>query len=341
MPDERWDTGIHYDERPQTLRDRVRAVLRRVFGDGENVLAWGFPLYRAFGIRVRIHLFLVVLIAFEIVRSIRTDEFGLVFMGPLMGAMLVLVLLHEYGHCFACRLVAGEADEIMLWPLGGLATCRPPHHWKADLITTLGGPAVNLILYPVLSLAVYIATRSAAAVFYNPFDPGSVLAELSTPVNFALVCLWSLHYINLVLLLFNLVPMFPMDGGRILQALVWRKSDHAHSVMVATTTAFVAAGVLATAGMVFGSTTLLAIAAFGAFVSWQERQRHRLLLAEGPLPSVPPIDDDADRRRDHQAAADQAELDRILAKISAEGMDALTARERRSLKRASRRGRES
>ncbi|MEZ6317678.1 MAG: rhomboid family intramembrane serine protease [Phycisphaerales bacterium] len=191
----------------------------------------------------------------------------------------------------------------MLWPLGGLATCRPPHHWKADLITTLGGPAVNLILYPVLSLAVYIATRSAAAVFYNPFDPGSVLAELSTPVNFALVCLWSLHYINLGLLLFNLVPMFPMDGGRILQALVWRKSDHAHSVMVATTTAFVAAGVLATAGMVFGSTTLLAIAAFGAFVSWQERQRHRLLLAEGPLPSVPPIDDDADRRRD-QAAAD-------------------------------------
>ncbi|MEZ6317677.1 MAG: hypothetical protein R3B49_02830 [Phycisphaerales bacterium] len=64
MPDERWDTGIHYDERPQTLRDRVRAVLRRVFGDGENVLAWEFPHSTApFGIRVRIHLFLVVLIA--------------------------------------------------------------------------------------------------------------------------------------------------------------------------------------------------------------------------------------------------------------------------------------
>ena len=344
MTDERWDTGINYQERPQTVRERIRAVLRRVFGDGENVLAWGFPLYHAFGIRVRVHLLLVVLIAFELVNSIRTDEFGLVFMAPLMGALFLLVLLHEYGHCIACRLVGGEADDIMLWPLGGLASCRPPHHWKADLITTLGGPAVNALLYPVLSLIVYIATRSAGAVFYNPFDPASTLIEFATPLSIPLICLWSLHYVNLILLLFNLLPMFPMDGGRALQALVWRKSDHTTSVVVATTTAFAVAGVLATAGLVFHSTTLLAIAVFGAFISWQERQRARLLHTSWPEPEFAPAAPDpveSARRREQREAAEQAEIDRILARISAEGLDALTPRERRTLKRASRRGRES
>lgn len=340
MTDDRWDTGINYQERPPTFGQRCLAVLRRVFGNGENVLAWGFPLYRAFGIRVRVHFFLVVFIALELVKAIRTDTFGLVYVAPLMAALFLLVLLHEYGHCLACRLVGGEADEIMLWPLGGLASCRPPHHWKADFITTVGGPAVNAALYPVLALTTYLVTRSASAVFFNPFDPVGIVDEFGTPLSIPLICVWALHYVNLILLLFNLIPMFPMDGGRLLQALVWRKTDHATSVTVATTTAFVAAGVLATGAVVFGSTMLFAIAAFGALISWQERQRHALLAGVDPSFSPAPGPEPAEPRAEREEI-DQAEVDRILAKISAEGMGALTRRERRTLKRASQRSRET
>src|SRR5688572_18384834 len=80
-----------------------RAGLRRVFGDGENPLNWAFPLYTAWGIRVRLSVWFVLFAVFEMISSLPKDRIGFSFMAIGMGSLFLLVLLHEYGHCIACR----------------------------------------------------------------------------------------------------------------------------------------------------------------------------------------------------------------------------------------------
>lgn len=336
---------------------RLRVVLRRIFGDGEDPLSWGLPLYTAWGIRVRVHLLFVFYVLAELVRSLSPEVAGFTYIAIGMGTLFVLVLLHEYGHCVACRLVGGEADEIMLWPLGGLAMCRPDHDWRAHFWTVVGGPAVNLALMLLVGVALVGVGVGRAAVLFNPFAPGRALAELSLPGGLQptwLVVLWWLYYLNAVLLLFNvLVPMYPMDGGRLLQALLWRWFGYERSMHVALTVGLVTAGVLAVISIPWKLMLLFALAVFGGLVCWAERQRLRFAaeagawlsgtsLGPGPVGAdVPRGPTRAQRRREQRLAREQAELDRLLAKIRDHGMDALTRRERRWLKRTSERRRRS
>lgn len=92
-----------------------------------NPLTWAFPLYTAWGIRVRIHVFFILMMVFEFLGTLSLNNLGFTYVASIWLSMCVLVLLHEYGHCFTCRRVGGEADDILMWPLGGLASCRPPH----------------------------------------------------------------------------------------------------------------------------------------------------------------------------------------------------------------------
>jgi stage IV sporulation protein FB len=329
-----------------------RQVVRRVFGDGENPLDWSLPLYTAWGIRVRIHLIFVVLIVARLIASMVQTNVGWPFMLMAMGSLFLLVLLHEYGHCAACRWVGGSADRILMWPLGGLASCAPPHAWKPSLVTTLGGPAVNAVLLPVLGGTVWAAAGADAAIF-NPFDPLSGLSGLPQPAATWLVALWWLHYTNAVLLAFNmLVPMYPLDGGRVLQELLWRKMGYHRATWVATTVGLGIAATLFVVAMVGGENTLLAVALFGGIVCWYERRR--LAVAEPehpgmtgydfsrgydglPDPEAPPAA--GPDRRGQRERAEQERLDAILAKIAAFGMGSLSWRERRWLRRATARRR--
>ncbi|GJM18787.1 MAG: hypothetical protein DHS20C14_10000 [Phycisphaeraceae bacterium] len=347
MADERWDTGIDYDDRPSGGSSPFRNAIRRVFGDGENPLTWGFPLYSAWGIQVKMHLALAVFIAARLIWSLDPDNIGFGLMVPMLVALFVLVLAHEYGHCIACRWTGGEADEIMLWPLGGLASCRPPEHWKDDLVTTVGGPAVNALLLAPLGLAVYFTTWSTSAVLINPLDPGYYLGMTEITSSWVKLWIWSFYYMNLVLLLFNtLVPMFPMDAGRVLQALLWRRQGRDKSLYTAATVGLAVAVALAVVGMIFETLTLVLVALFCGLTCYTERRRLRLLATgwdgvmapPGMGPETPPDPELARIERESEA---QAELDRILAKISTEGLAALSGAERRTLKRATRRGREA
>ena len=337
-----------------------RGFVRRVFGDGENPLGWSLPLYRAMGIGVRMHLFFIVYVVLELVRSLSTGALGFGFAAILMTSVFGLVLLHEYGHCFACRWTGGEADEVILWPLGGLAMVSPPHDWKSHLITVLGGPGVNAVLLLPLAGVVWAVTGDLSVVVFNPFAPGGALAGLSASsdlVYWAKVALWSLHYANMVLLAFNmLVPMYPMDAGRVVQAVLWRSMGYERSMEIAVVVGFAAAGVLALVGIVFNEVILLALAVFGGLVCWQERARLRFgggfgggrasrePWAESAAEAVrrdraaERAEERAERAAEKRAerdAAERAEVDRILEKISREGMGSLTGRERRFLKKAS------
>ena len=129
-------------------------------------------------------------------------------------ALFAIVLLHEFGHSLACRQVGGSANEITLWPLGGVAFVSPPPRAGAVLWSIAAGPLVNGVLLVLLTLA-------------NPFLHGLALSASAT--HFVRQLWW----INFMLLAFNLLPVYPLDGGQILRALLWFVLGRARSLYVA------------------------------------------------------------------------------------------------------------
>ncbi len=336
-------------------RGGFRSALRRVFGDGENVLDWAFPLYTAWGIRVKIHLIFVVMIIAELISSLVRSNIGVAYMMLGMGSLFLIVLLHEYGHCIACRWVGGTADKILMWPLGGLAYCVPPHHWRPSLITTLGGPAVNVLLLPIFGLPLLLLSGTEAVLF-NPFDPGTAMSAvyIGGRQPFWLFALWWLYYVNWLLLAFNmLLPMYPMDGGRVVQELLWRKMGYHRATSIAASTGLVIAVVLFVVASMNQQTTLLAIALFGGLTCWVEKQRLKQTVEDPamagydfdrgwrgmPGADAEERDEKAEEKRRRREADEQARLDAILAKIAKTGMGSLTRRERSWLRTATERKR--
>ncbi|MEM7621866.1 MAG: DUF6576 domain-containing protein [Planctomycetota bacterium] len=330
----------------------IRGFTSRVFGSGENPFRWAIPVYRLFGIDTKIHVFFVVYILVQLLATIPLGAAGVGYVALILGALFLLVLLHEYGHCFACRFVRGEADEIILWPLGGLAMCRPPHEWRAHLITTAGGPAVNAVLLLPLGAACWLATGTHEAAIFNPFEPSTAFAAVntsSTALTWLLTALIALHFANAVLLAFNvLVPMYPMDGGRLLQAALWSKLGYHRSMDLTCLVGFGGAGVLAVIGLVFNQTMLLAIAAFGGITCWQARRQlsfgadagqDAFAEAARQAEAIERRERAEARKRREAAILETEQIDRILEKIAKQGMGSLTKRERRMLDAASEKGR--
>jgi Zn-dependent protease len=110
---------------------------------------WAVPVFRAFGIPVKLHvtLFLFTLGMFlrQVTQPGASDKVLAIFLLTIP-VLFTLILLHEFGHCFAARLQDGEAKEIILWPLGGLANVEFPHDWRSHTIVALGGPIVNVVV---------------------------------------------------------------------------------------------------------------------------------------------------------------------------------------------------
>ncbi|MFN0131932.1 MAG: site-2 protease family protein [Phycisphaerales bacterium] len=328
-----------------------RAVLRKVFGDGDNPLDWSIPLYTAWGIRVRLHVVFAFMILAEIISFIPRDGIGLKFRVMSMATLFVLVLLHEYGHCIACRRVRGTADQILMWPLGGLASCAPPHHWLPSLITTLGGPGVNLVLWPVLGAVLLALNQGWGAVVFNPFSPGAVISTLKPALGMSLdvvVLVWWTYYMNAVLFLFNmLLPMYPMDSGRVLHALLWRRMGHDPAMAITVRVGLVVAVALLVIAMPTNNGRLIGLAIFGGITCYLEKRRLAMTSEGMPLPPMPKEEDERDlvrraaaaRKQREKAEREQAELDRLLAKIASQGMASLTRAERAWLDRTSKRKR--
>ena len=222
----------------ETLRYNPRLGLRDFLGGSMNFFNQGIPLGRWFRINVVIHWTFLVYAAYQILPS-KTPGIDAMYMGMLFGTVLV----HEFGHALSCKAVGGEAHQIILWPLGGIAFVQPPNKAWAWLVTTLCGPLVNAILWPVF----YFVTK---AVVEHRYGPGSwedfltVLRETPRQVNDMHISVRLCYYmwqINKLLLLFNLIPAYPMDGGRILQELLWMALGYGRSLMIAGMVGTVAA----------------------------------------------------------------------------------------------------
>lgn len=199
-----------------------------------------------------------------------------IFSSPVWAALLyvglfVLVTMHEFGHALACRQVGGQANRIVLWPLGGIAFVSPPPRAGAMLWSIAAGPMVNLLLVPILTLA----EHSAGRVGWASTNPDAFRV---------LHLLWQ---INLALLLFNLLPIYPLDGGQIVRALLWFPLGQIRSLFIATAIGFVGGGLLMVYAFYQRSFWIGIMAFFllsQAAVGWRQAKYLKLEAEEAAVP---------------------------------------------------------
>lgn len=228
-----------------------------------NFFGLSFPIGRYFGIPVRIHILFILFAYRELAAS-----------ADVLGAFVYLlilwlsILVHEFGHALVARWCDGHADEIILWPLGGLAFCRSIFNPTAHFLTAIGGPMVSLALY----------STSYILMHFFPF----LLAQI--PYAFSICVL--VNEVNGMLFFFNMIPAFPMDGGRILRDLLWYMVgvEKATSIAVWLTRMIAIATVplvLFTESYWFSQEYMLLFFAYYIFVSATAEQE--MLHYEGPV----------------------------------------------------------
>jgi len=218
---------------------------------------WSWRIARIAGIDVRVHATFWVLLAFLGYQGYLLG--GQTGAWAQMGFVLLgfsIVVMHEYGHALTARRYGIGTDDITLLPIGGVARLeRMPTDPKQEIVIALAGPAVNVVLAGVLYAALWITQGPAIEM---------------APVNqhfFSRTLLERLLSWNVMLAVFNMIPAFPLDGGRVLRALlVMRNKSYARGTAQAAKVGRFLAVVLGVAGYfgVFGvrSPTLILIALF-------------------------------------------------------------------------------
>src|ERR1700730_3451725 len=174
-------------------------------------------LFSFAGIQVYLHF------TWFIVAALQVTSFAQRYSSPVWGVLeyiglFVIVLLHEFGHALACRQTGGYADRIVLWPLGGIAFVSPPRRPGAVLWSIADGPLVNVALVPVFE----VLWRSVQDASWSYDAPDTIRL------------IWTIRAINYGLLIFNLLPVYPLDGGQILRALLWFPLGEIRSLQIAS-----------------------------------------------------------------------------------------------------------
>ena len=170
-------------------------------------MAWSFTIARIFGSEVRIHVTFFLLLLYIGVAHFQAGGIPAAISGIIfILALFACVVAHEFGHALMARRYGIKTPDITLLPIGGLARLeRMPEKPAQEIAVALAGPAVNLVIAAVLILVLGAGVDAdALQALENPTV--SFLARLAT--------------VNVFLVVFNLIPAFPMDGGRILRGLL-------------------------------------------------------------------------------------------------------------------------
>lgn len=182
-------------------------------------MKWSYRIANISGIEVRIHATFLLLLAFYGVASYSPEKPANALIAVSFILLLFLcVLLHEFGHAFAARAFGIRTPDITLLPIGGVARLErmPSKPWQ-ELIIAIAGPAVNVAIAIILAL---------------------VIRGIPTPSDFEVESTGSnllpgLFLMNITLIVFNMIPAFPMDGGRVLRSLLAMKLSHVTATLVA------------------------------------------------------------------------------------------------------------
>lgn len=186
-------------------------------------MKWQWKIGRFAGIDVFVHATFLLLIGWVGYTYWREfQDWTRVFIGILfILALFVCVVLHEYGHALTARKYGIKTRDITLYPIGGVARLeRLPDRPIEELWVALAGPAVNVVIAAVL-IAYLFLTNGLVPITGMNFTQGSFVERLVA--------------VNIYLVLFNLIPAFPMDGGRVLRALLALKLEYVQATQIAAT----------------------------------------------------------------------------------------------------------
>ena len=234
-------------------------------------MKWSWNIARIAGIDVKIHITFFLLLAWVAASywlsegSLSAMLEGLLFLLALFGC----VLLHEFGHALAAQRFGISTRDITLLPIGGVARLeRMPEKPFQELWVALAGPAVNLVIAALLFTGLTLA---------QALEP---LAGLSVTSGNPLE---RLMVVNVSLVLFNLIPAFPMDGGRVVRALLATRLEYTRATQIAATLGQGIALLLGFFGL-FNNPTLVFVALFVWIGAAQEASLVQMKSALGGIP---------------------------------------------------------
>ncbi|MFD1912930.1 site-2 protease family protein [Halodurantibacterium flavum] len=212
-------------------------------------MTWSFPIGRLLGSELRVHAtFFLLLLWIGAAAWIAGGPGAAVANIAFIAALFACVVAHEYGHALMARRFGIATPDITLLPIGGMARLeRMPEKPGQEIAVALAGPAVNVVIWAVLVLVTGVETR---------------MQSLEQVENPAMGFLSRLAAVNLFLVLFNMLPAFPMDGGRVLRALLSYRMDRVRATRIAAWGGQALAFVFGFLGLSTGNPLLILIAIF-------------------------------------------------------------------------------
>ena len=228
------------------------------------------------GIEIKIHVtFGIILVIGAVQWGIPHGAAGAAFGAALMAALFVCVVLHELGHSLVARAFGLPVKEIVLLPIGGVARMdRNPEKPVHELLISVAGPLVNV--------AIAGALLAAAGARLGPLDAAGLVARLKGAPSVDTALVWLLS-VNVMLFAFNMIPAFPMDGGRVLRALLWMAMGFGPATRIAAGVGQAAAVGLGLWGLLAGNLFLALIAVFVFLGAGQERAEEQARVVLGTL----------------------------------------------------------
>ena len=207
-------------------------------------MSWSFRIARIAGIDVRIHFTFLLLLLFFGWMYARQGGAAAAVQGLVLILVLFLcVLLHEFGHALAAARYGIKTPDITLLPIGGVARLqRMPDRPLEELVVAIAGPAVNV----VIALGIWLGLGARAQLIGDlPID------------NPQVGLLHQIMRVNVWLVLFNLIPAFPMDGGRVLRAVLATRMNYARATNIAASVGQFLAFIFGFVGLLYNPLLIL------------------------------------------------------------------------------------
>ena len=240
---------------------------------------WSIKLLTVRGIDIRVHASFWLVLIWAAYLGLRANPDGAAgdwlgsvsFMVLLVLLLFVCVVLHELAHSLVAQLFGVKVQDITLWPIGGLARmARLPERSYQEFLISAAGPAMNVLLALVLGVALvlWVSPQRTIDVLLTAGRPDGLLRRTDAQTMLLLLAVN-----NIILAVFNLIPAFPMDGGRLLRSLLATIMPFARATRIASLVGQVAAALMVFAGLFSGNPVLSLVGLLIFVAAGQERHQ--------------------------------------------------------------------
>lgn len=234
-------------------------------------MQWSFPIAKVAGSEIRIHLTFFLLLLWIGIAHFQQGGGAAAVEGVLfIVAVFACVVLHELGHALAARRYGIRTPNITLLPIGGVAQLeRMPEKPMEEVVVAIAGPMVNVVIAALLIL------------FMGGLPDLETASELQNP---SLDFMARLAVVNIILVVFNLIPAFPMDGGRVLRALLATRYSRVRATEIAASVGQVTSFLFGFLGLLSGNVLLIFVAIFVYIAATSESQATSLQAMAARVP---------------------------------------------------------